>query len=576
MPNFSEINTVATGDAILRDATPAYIEVNAKYIAGDHLQGGSEWTGPPPPPEQEEEAMKRLNMVWTPAPVVNEGIENHVSGILGRELDFRFVLANPPQKGDGDKELTAEEKAIDLTNSHLGRWFDEKGCLLTLQEWCGRLRYAGRAPLRIRVVMEKQENGTYAMPEDVKTPEDVLSYIFLDAPPVDKSTVYIDERTKRECGIYRYDESQSPFRSDLTQGTARRMEKVFVADKNEPQRGEGRPAFKRGHTVLQIIQANDGVVPEGAKGQLQGDPVIQEVVFPCAGLSLIFERRLPLLLDDPAKRLQRALNLINTLLAINAIYAGFRSRDYFNANDEPPEGSESEGVSNGPARAMFWYSQPYVKKNADGKEETAYLAPTLVTTEPVDSRPILELAVHYERQLRRRFRQEHTLNSGSEASAVSLIQQRSAFLVSLLVTKPAVEDALVWLQTVVWCLALYLSGKESEIDSFIETYRATAQAKPYTGPLTPEEIRVVIEMVSANLMSRDIAIGLLGTEDLDAEIARINAQDANDPNMTLLRVQIYAALKEAGEGKIAAATIAGLSEEEIKLLTTDFTGVPTR
>ncbi|MBW3638087.1 MAG: hypothetical protein KY445_16705 [Armatimonadetes bacterium] len=587
MPNFSQIKRVSDGEALLRAATPPFVAVNALYMAGDHLQNGLGWGGPTPPPGQEDEAIAQLARVWTPAPVVNECLENHVSGIAGREMAFEIVLSKPPPQLEEGTASPPDpnEKRRDEINAALGQWFDQNESLATIQEWASRLRWAGRGTLRLFIppdAMVQDANGNYRLPPEVDSPEKALAYICLEAPNVEAAMVYTDPKSRRKCGLFRYNETPEPFDSLVPVMVKRRLEKVFVADADESNRGEGRPAIKKGQTVLQVLEpaetaaVNNGVITVNPLQLVDSDRVIMEVVFPCGGNSLIYESRLPLLFTDPVKRLQRALNLLNTLLAINATYAGFRSRDYFNATQpEIEEGGESE-VASGPARAMFWYSQPYRVKKDDGTEgETKYFPPTLVTTEPVESGPLLELKSDYERQLRRAFRQEHTMNDGPQVSAVALIQRRAAFLISLLGTKPAVEDGMTWLQSTVWCFALYLCGKKDEIAEFQENFRATCTAKPYTGPLAPDEIRVILEMVKARLMPREVAAGLIGTEDLDAFIAAINEQDKNDPDMILLRSQIYAELRGAGEGKKASAAIAGMSEEQVTLLTTDYEGTPT-
>ena len=88
MPNFDTVQTIARADEILRAVTPAFVAVNADDVEGDHLRGGEEWIGPMPPDEMREEGMADLEKKWTPAPIVNECLENHVAGVVGRELAF--------------------------------------------------------------------------------------------------------------------------------------------------------------------------------------------------------------------------------------------------------------------------------------------------------------------------------------------------------------------------------------------------------------------------------------------------------------------------------------------------------
>jgi hypothetical protein len=565
MSNFSQINSLARAQLLLKNATPDFVAVNADYVRGNHFRKGDEWIGPPVPPEYTD-GLDQLEKTWVPIPIVNECLEGHTAGIVGKPPAFEFVLKKPPAKDASEEVKAAGEAARAVVNTAVGNWADARNVSALMQEWTGRLRWAGRAPLRLSVpplAMVKGTDGTYRLPAEVDTPEKALEYIFVESPNVEVAMVHHDPRSARECGLFRYDETEEFPELGSVINQKRYLEKVFVADADAPPAEEGRPGIERGKTVLQTLES--GLI----SGPFAPDAVVQEVVFPCGGFSLMFEAKLPLLFTDPARRQQRAINMISTLLAINATYAGFRGKEYFNVTDTKAD-DDSTDVVTGATSLLMWYAQPYTVKNKDGTTETKYMPPTLITTEPVDSAPLIALMDMWERQLRRWFRQEHTLFSGgNDTSAVALVQMRAAFLLSLLQTKPAVEDALVWLQNAAWCFALYLCGKGDEIPEFLDTYRATAQAKPYTGPLTPDEIRVVIEMVTADppLMSREIAVGLLNTDDLDAEIDRINKEDSTNPTRMLARAQIVKELMATERVDIKnAATLAGFSEEQINLL----------
>lgn len=569
MPNFDSLQTIARADEILRAATPDFVRINADYVAGNHLRDGEEWIGPPPPEEMREEGLADLALKWTPAPVVNECLENHVSGITGREIGFELVRRATADEITDDDPLEIQRDAI---NAAIGAWWDKRGALGTLQEWTERLLWASRAPMRLFVppgLMEKAADGSLRLP-DISTPEEALEYIYLDAPNAESATVYTDSHSRRQCGLYRYTHSEAPANGlvSLVGETKQRLERVFVADANEGERGPNRPGIKKGQTVLQIIEPRQLIGPTQNAAAQPADSVVAEVVFPCGGYSLMFEARRPLVFTDPVRRLQRAVNLLNTLLGMNAVYAGFRSRDYMNATPPRDEDDNDMAITSGPAQAMFWYSQPYTVKHKDGTTETKYMPVSLVTTEPVDSGPLLEVKNDFERQLRRAFRQEHTFQTGSsQQSAVALIQQRAAYLVHLLQTKPAVEDALVWLQGALWCFALYLSGNANQIDEFLQNFRATAMAKPYTGPLTPEEVRGIIEMVAARLMPREMAAGLLGVDDLDAFIAAIEREDRVNPDLMLKRLQIRRELLASGMAPLDASLLAGFDEETAAKMT---------
>lgn len=493
MPTIEEINTADKAAKLIKDATPDYIKVNGLYMAGDHFQAGREWIGPPPPPDMETAAICRLEKSWCPDPIINEMIENHMNGIVGHEPMFELVQKTALEEGvdpPDDNELRD-------TNAYIGQWWDDRKGLETLQEWVQRLRWAGRATLRLFVppdLMEEGDNG-FTLPDGVKTPQDALQYIYFEAPDVESATVYCDPRSKREAGLYSYEEEVPGSGTETTK--KRRVEMVFVSVDSQ--------------TVIRI---------------LEDDQILTEIPFPCGGESLMYESELPLLFTKPVRKLQQAVNMINTMIPLNASYAGFRSRDYINVQPPQNEDGEEEAPVIGPSQFMMWYSAPYYEVDQDGRRtgEIKYFPPQLITTEPVDSANLRADIDVLDRQIRRACKQEYTMLAGDgDSSAVALIQKRAVFANDLLKTKPAVEGALMWMQSAVWCFALYLSGNESGIKSFIDRYRATAMVKPYTGPLTPDEERVVLERVAAGLLSGETAMVLLGIEDPDAELEKIEA-----------------------------------------------------
>lgn len=578
MPNFSQIARVVDADILLRAATPDFVAINAAYMRGDHFREGEEWIGPMPPEEMRSEGLRDLKEKFTPAPVVNECLENHALGIVGRKVHYE-VVAKPTKEKVTPESAQQQEQERGQINDAIHDWCKSNNLNALLQEWVIRLRWATRGTFRLYVppdLMEDGGDGVLKLPDDVKEPQDALKYIYLDAPNVEAAMVYTDLRSKRECGLFRYEEIDTPLGvANALQGlqTKRRVEKVFVADRDAKERGAGRPNILRQKTVLQVLETaqatNTDLLPSGGDEVSRPDEVVREVVFECGGYSLMFEAKLPLLLTDPARRLQRAVNLENTIGVINSIYAGFRSRDYFNVTDSRSEanGEGGDDIQNGPAQALMWYAFPYRKRNEDGSEgETQYLAPQLITTEPVDSKLLLELKNDLERQLRRAMRQEHTLYDGGTVSAVALIQMRAAFLVSLLQTKPAVESALVWLQGAVWCFALYLCGKEDQIPDFLSTYRVMAQATPYTGPLTPEEQRGIMEMVSARLIDREFASMLLGVDDVQVMLDKIDREDRENPDLMLKRLNVRKTLLDEGVKAELAAQLAGFDADTVKQL----------
>lgn len=542
MPNFSEINSVSSADSILRAATPAYVKVNAMYVAGDHFQRGTQWIGPPLPPEQFAAAMASLLKSWVPVPVVEEMIDGHVAGVVGREPAFEMLLLRALL--DGEEYSAVELAAKAAIDSAIGDWWDKRGALSIIQEWTARLRYAERATLRLFVppdlLVEDGDSWKLSVPQGADSLQNALDSIYFEAPPVESAVVYQDRRSMRECGLYRYDEKTTAA-NGARAVTKKRAELVFVTSEDREK------GIEAGQTMLRIYEDKTLLI---------------EVRINLGGFNLMHEGRAPLLITEPVKANQRALNMTNTMLPLNAAYAGFRKQDFVNVKPptDPNTGEEIE-MPSGPGQIGMWYSAPYV----DGDGKTQHYPPVLITTEPVNSDSLRKDIEHYDRIIRRACKQEHTLYSGGDVSAVALIQMRARFANDLLRTTPVVEAALRWLQPALWCFALYLADRESEIEAFLEEFRPLAQCKPYTGPLTPDEIRVLIELVKEGLMSRELAQVLFGVEDVQGEIDRLKSDMGDNLVTQQQRGELFTTWAQTFDAA-TAAKLAGLSEEQVALI----------
>lgn len=152
------------------------------------------------------------------------------------------------------------------------------------------------------------------------------------------------------------------------------------------------------------------------------------------------------------------------------------------------------------------------------------------------------------------------MSGDGSASAVSRVQARADYLNSLLLTKTELDAALRWLLETALAMASYFAGLPGRYSDL----RIFASCKVDTGPLTPEERRVIIEEYQAGQRSRESTMYLLGVEDVDAEIARIEAEEAKSLAVQQARADVAATLvQKAGTSLKGAMKIAGYEAKEI-------------
>src|SRR5688500_18185436 len=73
------------------------------YLDGDYWQGSKAWAGTPVPLDATDRMAleKELERMFVPQPLLEEVLERHVAGVVGREPSIEFVLRRSlGEKGD--------------------------------------------------------------------------------------------------------------------------------------------------------------------------------------------------------------------------------------------------------------------------------------------------------------------------------------------------------------------------------------------------------------------------------------------------------------------------------------------
>jgi len=439
-------------------------------------------------------------------------------------------------------DIEEETALLGEVNAGLGAWWDERRGHELLQEFARQVTATGRATWRFFVPSGLlDDNGELK----ADTWQEALESIFMEVPRSGYATVATLPKTMKRASVYSYSES------DAMGNTQSRIELTFLA--------------KTGETIVRI---------------LEGQGVVDEVEHDCGGQLYLDEAVAPILVGNAVARNQNALNCVNTMLLHNSNLAGFRERNYLNAQrpqkevlDPTAEGGKrlvDAPVAIGATAANFLNGLVY--KDHHGNTQIA--TPSVVITDPVSPAPLVAALSQLEDNIYAAVSQRHVKMAGDAmASAVSRVQARYEFLAILKKYRPHIEGVLRSRLVGIVCLAFSLA-KDKRIAQ-LKKLRPFVSCHLNTGPMAPDERRVILDEYEAGAVSLETTQTLLGIEDAAAELSRIAKEKNGSPSALKERAEITQILSAAGASMEAAAETAGFDAKTAQKLAKDESGAPS-
>ena len=520
---------------------PTGVTVRLKYFNEDHWQGGDGWVGPAPSPTSAgfAQVMTTIEKQFVSKNVVREVVSRHSDAVLARLSSGWLVLhdvqleaavnsgkntviggsaaanasgapspsqtSTPPPAPTQSSTTSAttptgqqtDPTVIDpavLQQVHdievaITQWWKDKRISEEITKAVENMLLTGKGGIRLFVPSGKlvgKTVPTFPFPQ-------ILDFIYAEALTPDVATMVIDKTTMEEIYLHSY----SAY--DVANAKSFRSSEMCYRDPS---------------TNLTIIQLDS---------ENPNTPAVQ-IIVDMQGRNIFFEMSRPRIITDQVISQQKLMNMAFTMMSRNVVTGGFLERVITNA--ELPETTVTDSTQPGGIRRIpepidmgpgkIANIKGVVVENEDGSRSIT--TPGIHYKDPVDVQTFIETTrASYNTVLEDTYQ---TFAATGTDSLDTKIQARANFAASLVKTKVQVDNMVSWLVET----TLQMCGTFSGNPTLFVPFHCISDVRPDTGPLTPEERKVVIEQYKTGLMSREAAMILLGTDNADEEIAKIESE----------------------------------------------------
>lgn len=494
--------------------------INIAFFNGDAWQNSNGWIGPRRTLTDAlyQASLDEIERGFISHNVVAEVTSRHVSGILSRELQWGFtpvrdlgtIETTDPATG---KVITEEGQPTDQESALIGEaeaaltaWWDKREVPEILQAMLAGALNIKRSPLRLYVPPGLRDPSGNLPPGDLAT---CLDYIWLQSLvanedtlelQVPSATVYTDKNTRRDVGIFTYKD-----------GDKEAAELSYLDDS--------------GNTVLRII----------------GEAVTEPLLLPLGGRLTLYELTRSRLITPQITSQQKALNMAMSMKQRNAVMGGFLERVLLNVKWPSTVTTNADGSTTetptplnvGAGTTNSFQGVEYTDENGNMRVAN----PSISYRDPVSPSTFIETEDSIYLSMLQEAQQLHYALAGDAVvSAVSRIQARDAFHKDLQFSAGKVEAAARWVLETVLAMASYFAGQPGRYESL----RANVLAHVDSGPVSVEEEQAAIQLVDAALIARETGMARVGVEDVTAEAATIEREQAKqqgDPSQNAAMVK---------------------------------------
>jgi hypothetical protein len=508
---------------------------NVLFFEGDHWQSGEGWIGPILDTMHPlyQTTYQSIEAMFVSTNKVLEVVRRERDAACGRPPSWALIYSD--KAGGDDSETDETQQAIlDEAETIFRRWFDERHGLKKLQKAVENAMLTGRGVLRLMIPAGlRDETGVIR----AATPQEALDYIYLDAlSPFEAAVIEVPD-TKQRIGLYAYEIETEGNQKE------RRVEVTYI---------------NNGMTVLSVLN-EDGV------------PLSDPVEMIMGGYLLMNEAGRKPLVTEQMRSIQRALNMVETMLARNTVQGGFLERYFFNAQLPVKEkidpvtgqvvGYEPAPMRTGPGTSQFLAG--VVTQDEAGNENIA--TPSAFFHEPSPAIAFVETSTElYQRFLEEASQIHIMITSDATPSGKSREEARAEFESAILESARLVEQFMEWLVNATLALAADIAG---HYNAFTHT-AVQVQASITATPLNGLEQDSIIKARDAGVISTATARSKIGVDDIVKEALLVEQDKEDSADLLTKRAQAVSAFVMAGASLYSAALAAGFDEEVANALIT--------
>lgn len=454
------------------------------FYYGDHWQQGDGWSGPIPAPEesQYDSVREEIERGFVSKNIVREVVDRVVSALLGR--DYKYVV-KPARIVTEDAPITPEEQAlIDEARNLLSKWERKKDLQKNLAKALRHALLSGKSTLRLFIPPGYLQGGEVVI--DTVRPIDKL---FIDAPTPLSATIYVDDQSREETGVFIADEDTAEITYLLPE----------VNDRNE--------------RIAEITILRDKEEPESVQIDL-------------GGRIPMFQIEMPRVITEQVRSLQKFVNLNLTMMQRNAVLGGFLERIILNGQlpghyEKDEDGKpyfvrDDYSIGAGAVNAVQGVPQFDEQGNV-----SSYTTASVQHRDPISVKTFIEAVEMAYKGILESCEQLHALISGDSASTGEARRQAlSGFHTSLKTPKQQIDMAGEWTIETVLAYAGYLSGDTGKFSSLEVSFETHID----TGSIPAAELDLIERQVRVGIISLETARERIGIEDPVEEASRVEKE----------------------------------------------------
>lgn len=503
--------------------------------AGMFGENAEHWTGPRLDTADPDytNSLERIKQNYLVHNLLASVLTTHVSAVVGREIDWQLK----PENAEASTALTD--------------WYYRLRVQETLQDACRTLLWATREDDETASILRFSVPAK-ALDERGQTLADGLGPVLEEAvrlyhPKPGTAGMIRDDDGEQIAGWYAYsvldpDTKQQEARLELVA-----LDTTFASEEWDREDGV---QTRTGETVIQI------------RGGLDHADIISEVSYPLDGNLTIFElSRRPLITEDVISQ-QDGLNTQWTYLNRHSSASAFLERVILNGmppgawvdatshleTEGLPQRMTKEGVKQVYVRASY-ITGPGTTSYVGGipLPDGTYTNPSIQFRDLSSTEPLLaNIKAHREAILELTNQQHRLILGDATSSGVSRKQAVQDFVASLTPTETQVKLAVAWLLKTALMLAAHLDGSNT-------AYAATevdAKVTLWAADPTPEEKRMVMELVKAGLLTTEEGMRQVGVQDTAAALALVQAE-ADERHRRAMELMQQRTPVESGKVEVA-------------------------